>query len=248
MDSQTRPRRTRRSYADFFAHDVSNQRNAHNNAGDDTSGSDFDPEAAKTKDVPTEDDSPSEDDSVDEEAYIGMDEDDEGDDLQTIVISPPAKPTRKAKTKDTSKRRKKEQKKPAEVPASGQSLTVASRPQKPGPGPSSHLMSKDHRYRPESPWYPPTDVYRLTKAPRPCQNSIMALTVSTAYPKVNHRVKKAWMYCVSAGPCWELLEDRAFFKEEYMQYDHLSGNGRQLRPIVYPELLERRNYTVLSAT
>lgn len=245
MSSQARPRRARRSYANFFT-------NGHvdgDGDGDgDASASDFEPGAAAMGNDSAFDDNIVEED---QDQDIVMEEDDEDDeDIQSIIDEPRAKQGHraKAKTKSVSQTQKQEQRKSIEAPSGGPSLATASRPQRPGPGPSTTLLSKDHRHPPESPWYPPTEVFRLTEPPRPCSTPVTVPTISTGHPRVIHRVKKAWTHCVSAGPCWELLEDRAFFKEEYALYDPASGNGRHPRPAVYSELSGHGSQMILSAT
>jgi len=245
--SMARPRRARRSYANFFTHDASNEGNGHVDAdGDgDASASDVEPAAGVGND------SAFDDDIVEEDQDIVMEDDeDDDDDLGSIIDEPRAMQGHKArgKTKSVSQKGKQEQGKAIEAPSGGPSLATASRPQRPGPGPSTTLLSKDHRHPPESPWYPPTEVFCLTEPPHPCSTPVTVPTISTGHPRVIHRVKKAWTHCVSAGPCWELLEDRAFFKEEYALYDPASGNGRHPRPVVYSELSGHGSQAILSAT
>jgi len=246
MSSQARPRRPRRSYANFFNQDASNENNGHVDADGDASASDFEPPPLAAM----EENSAFEDDIVEEDQDVAMEEDD--DDLGSIIEEPRTKQGHRAKTKSKSKsmsqKQKHQQRKPIEAPSGGPSLATASRPPRPGPGPSAVLLSKDHRHPPESPWYPPTEVFRLIEPPRPCSTPVTVPTISTGQPRVIHRVKKAWTHCVSAGPCWELLEDRAFFKEEYALYDPASGNGRHPRPAVYSELSGHGSQTILSAT
>jgi len=126
-----------------------------------------------------------------------------------------------------------------------QSLPNGVRPQKPAPKGSTSLPAKDHRHRPGSLWCPPSGVTRLATRPDMfCFPDLLPTTSSEDF-SVAHRVKKAWMYCVSAGPCWELLEDRGFYKEEYFRYGDSSRNGRVPKPLVYPNLPAPRKHDEL---
>lgn len=129
-----------------------------------------------------------------------------------------------------------------------QTLPKAAKPPRPGPAATSSLVSKDHRHRPSGLWYPPSDVYRLSKVPKLFVQPLVVPTTSTEDLRVAHRARKAWMYCVSTGPCWELLEDRAFFKEEYVSYNASLGQGRRIRPQVYPGISSSEYFKYISPT
>jgi transcription factor C subunit 6 len=107
------------------------------------------------------------------------------------------------------------------------------------------LPAKDHRHRPGSLWCPPSGVTRLATKPDMFSAPNVLPTTSTDDLAIAHRVKKAWMYCISAGPCWELLEDRGFYKEEYTEYQHSSRSGRVQRPLVYTNLPSARKHNEL---
>lgn len=115
-----------------------------------------------------------------------------------------------------------------------QNLLSVSRPHRSGVSVAPNLPSKDHRHRPHGLWAPPSDVYRLLSPPTPFSESKVIRTYSADHPAVMQRVKKAWANIYGTGPVWELLEDRAFFKEEWTGYDLSSRKGRKLRPVVFP--------------
>jgi transcription factor C subunit 6 len=127
---------------------------------------------------------------------------------------------------------------PIETRIKSQSLPNSSRAQRPGPSATSTLLSKDHRYRPETLWYPPMLNERLGNKPNPFTETSLVPTTTTDDPKTARRVQKAWMYCISSGPCWELIENRAFYKEEYERYEPNSKSGREIRPLVYSERIQ----------
>jgi len=97
-----------------------------------------------------------------------------------------------------------------------------------------NLPSKDHRHRPNGLWAPPADVYRLLLPPTPLSKPEVIRTNSADHPAVMQRIKKAWTHSSGTGPVWELLEDRAFFKEEWIDFNLSSRKGRKLRPVVFP--------------
>ena len=121
--------------------------------------------------------------------------------------------------------------------ASGtQNLLSVSRPHRPGISVAPNIPSKDHRHRPNGLWAPPSDVYRLVSPPIPLSKFEVVRTNSADHPAVMQRVKKAWANSSGIGPVWELLEDRAFFKEEWTGYDLSSRKGRKRRPVVFPNV------------
>ena len=115
-----------------------------------------------------------------------------------------------------------------------QNLLSVSRPHRPGINAAPNLPSKDHRHRPNGLWAPPSDVYRLLAPPNPLSQSELVRTNPADHPSVMQRIKKAWAHSSGTGPVWELLEDRAFFKEEWVDYDLSSRKGRKPRPVVFP--------------
>lgn len=122
----------------------------------------------------------------------------------------------------------------AATPTPGtQNLLSVSRPHRPGISVAPNLPSKDHRHRPNGLWAPPSDVYRLLSPPIPFSKSEVIRTNSADHQAVLQRVKKAWANSSGTGPVWELLEDRAFFKEEWIDYVLSSQRGRKLRPVIF---------------
>lgn len=240
--TMSRPQRARRSYTQFFKRSTMNV-DADNDG--DSSESDFNPKA----DNQAQQDSPSyeenEDDTIEEDGY----EDEDGGLLDSTSGARPTKSTQAAKGSKSQRpsRRAQPLTKSTEPSTPGHPISAASRPQKPGPGPLSTLLSKEHRHRPTCLWYPETEVYRLVEQPQPCHSPALLPTVSSRHPQVAHRVNRAWMYSISSGPRWELIEDRAFYKEEYTHYDPATRTGRQLRPPVYQDVIPG-GYTLLTAT
>ena len=176
----------------------------------------------------------SDESEFDEAAYAKervLVDNDEEDDMESIKG---AKVPRKPKNRS---RKSVPFYKPRQSPIKSQNLPNVTRPARPAHIFSNALPSRDHRHRPGGIWYPPCSVVRLSKKPALFKPIETIPTTSIAEPRVERRTKKAWMYCVSPGPCWELLEDRAFFKEEYANDNAAS---RTSRPHVYSDLLQSR--------
>lgn len=220
MASQGRARRARPSYSKLFVKANSDDETEQSSDSDQSrprDGSMFDPERASES---AKDNSGDEASDIDMEILV--DDKEESEDDLVVETASKRKPAKKDKgvVKRTQDR-----------PDNAQSLPNGMRPQRPAAKATSGLPAKDHRHRPGSLWCPPSNVTRLMTKPGLFSFPELLTTTSSEDPGISHRVKKAWMYCISAGPCWELLEDRAFYKEEYT-----SHGGRLQRPPVYTEI------------
>ncbi|KAF9023470.1 hypothetical protein BDZ89DRAFT_1069825 [Hymenopellis radicata] len=93
---------------------------------------------------------------------------------------------------------------------------------------------------------PTTDVERLVSKPSsPFVKTNTTLTKSfTHNSKTTDRVNKAWGYNVGSGPVWELVEDRAWFKEA--QAGAETEDDR--RPVVHSEIKTSSEFKMLTAT
>lgn len=228
MASQGRARRARPSYADLFAKansDEETEASLESNQGRPRDGSVFDPEQASESAKHNSADELVSDAISDADMEVLLDEKESEED---VVVDKPSK--------GKSKNRGSVVKRTQDGIDNVQSLPNGTRPQRPAPKVTSNLPAKDHRHRPGSLWCPPSGVTRLAAKPGIFSSPELLVTTSSEDAGISHRVKKAWMYSVSAGPCWQLLEDRAFYKEEYIDYDATSRSGRLPRPLVYTEL------------
>lgn len=79
---------------------------------------------------------------------------------------------------------------------------------------SSQIPSLHHRHRAVPLYNRHGSVERLTQPPCLFTQPELQLTKAWSFnATVSGRVNKAWGYNVGPGPLWELLEDRAWFKE-----------------------------------
>lgn len=244
----SRPKRHRPSYAEIFQPFFSDEEKIVTNVvgeSDSEAGSVFDPAVGakgrpaaefpsdeELDDLAHEENNASNDEETDTESVISMDD--------GLVL------------REVSRSRKRGDKSTAAINAATltpgtQNLLSVSRPHRPGISVAPNLPSKDHRHRPNGLWAPLSDVYRLLSPPNPLSQSEVVRTNSADHPAVMQRVKKAWANSSGIGPVWELLEDRAFFKEEWTDYDLTSRKGRKLRPVVFlivkaqqPQILSRK--------
>jgi transcription factor C subunit 6 len=97
------------------------------------------------------------------------------------------------------------------------------------PTPNHILPSADHRYRPTPAFLTPDPIERLVEPPQPLSDSATVPTENGANdPRLLERVTRAWAKSFGAGPVWELLEDRGWYKEtSQMEDQHTS------RPLVH---------------
>jgi transcription factor C subunit 6 len=232
----SRPKRNRPSYAEIFRPIFSDEEkfvtDVVGGSGSEA-GSVFDPVVGAEDGYAAE--SPSNDEGLDDlidEENDGTDNEEEDSESATSMGNGPL-------PREGSKSRRRETKTATAVNVAtstpgAQNLLSVSRPQRPGISIASSAPSKDHRHRPNGLWAPSSDVYRLSSPPIPFSRSEVVRTNSADHPAVMQRIKKAWANSCGTGPVWELLEDRAFFKEEWMDYDLSSRKGRKPRPVVFP--------------
>ncbi|KAJ8517201.1 hypothetical protein ONZ45_g5601 [Pleurotus djamor] len=99
-----------------------------------------------------------------------------------------------------------------------------------------------HRHRPPPLYYVQLQTLRLTKSPELFKPVSLTPTNSFLYSQgIARKLGKAWGHSVGAGPVWELLEDRAWYKEGD-QGNPLEGHRR---PKVYPALTVKQGWEVL---
>ena len=240
MASQGRTRRARPSYANLFTKANSDDESAESSGSDQSrphDGSIFDPEQATESAKNQSGEELMSDATSDVEMEILLDEKEESEEELA---------TRK-NSKGGHQKGNNVAKKTPEGLENAQSLPNGMRPQRPTAKASSSLPAKDHRHRPGSLWFPPSNITRLSAKPGMFSFPDIIPTTSSENLGISHRVKKAWMYCISAGPCWELLEDRAFYKEEYVNYEPTSRRGRLQRPLVYTDMPSTSRHKELPA-
>ncbi|KAJ3763895.1 hypothetical protein EV360DRAFT_77973 [Lentinula raphanica] len=106
------------------------------------------------------------------------------------------------------------------------------------PTPSVH-----HRHRAVPLYSVPGRVERLVSRPRLFSNPELALTNNfTMNATIVDRLNKTWGYNVGPGPLWELVEDRAWFKEA----QGLMESERNRRPKVYENISIPEGWTFMS--
>jgi transcription factor C subunit 6 len=228
----SRPKRSRPSYAEIFQPIFSDEEKIIIDVAgksDSEAGSVFDPTVGVEARSAVE--SPSDDELGDlaDEENNGIDDDEE--ERESVVNM-----GKEAVLRGGPKSQKQGAKVVKTTPSTlgTQNLLSVSRPHRPGISVAPNLPSKDHRHRPNGLWAPPSDVHRLLSPPIPFLKSEVIRTNSADHPAVMQRVKKAWANSSGTGPVWELLEDRAFFKEEWIGYVLSSRKGRILRPVIFP--------------
>ncbi|KZT23993.1 hypothetical protein NEOLEDRAFT_1170475 [Neolentinus lepideus HHB14362 ss-1] len=220
MDRELRPRKARPSYAALLELE-----------GDETqraqvleeleadSGSDFAPEIAVESAV---EDDEEEADELDEE---------EGELEEKEESLPPEPKRQKGKGKDTGTNMTVEQRPKATVKLTSGLSRPSNRQMHALPTPSSN-----HRHRATPIFWRQGKVERLLSPPKlftsPHATSVLS---STAHPAIASRIGKAWGYNVGPGPLWDMMEDRAWYKEAVADKDK-EENERYRRPRVYRDL------------
>jgi transcription factor C subunit 6 len=116
--------------------------------------------------------------------------------------------------------------------------------------------SVNHRHRATPLFCPPGRVERLT-APPPVYGfgtpSTTPTNNFTATQAVTDRVSKAFNYNVGSGPVWELLEDRAWFKESAPSGSSRDTSAEECdtetkrRPRVHQDVRVRPGWRILDA-
>ncbi|KIY46871.1 hypothetical protein FISHEDRAFT_46417 [Fistulina hepatica ATCC 64428] len=99
------------------------------------------------------------------------------------------------------------------------------------------------------PLYAPLQrVERLVKQPSLfVPPSIHMSTNFTSNPNLNARAKKTWEHNVGAGPLWEMLEDRSWFKESGSSKEGDSAPESHRRPRAYDEVQIRDRVEILTS-
>ncbi|KAJ3995652.1 hypothetical protein F5050DRAFT_1573164 [Lentinula boryana] len=106
------------------------------------------------------------------------------------------------------------------------------------PTPSVH-----HRHRAVPLYSVPGRVERLVSRPSLFSNPEVVLTNNfTMNATIIDRLNKAWGYNVGPGPIWELIEDRAWFKEA----QGLMENERNRRPKVHENVFVPKGWSFLN--
>lgn len=188
---------------------------------DRSSGSDFALDEGK--------DGEADDDDDEDGANVADDDDDMDVDDEPVAV----KPTPKAKLAPKP-RKAAAPPRPKVAGGTRQKMYVL-------PTPSVH-----HRHRAVPLFSPTNDVERLVSKPTtPFGQTSTTLTKGFTHDaKTTDRVNKAWGYNVGPGPAWELVEDRAWFKE--------AKDGAETeadrRPVVYSTVKTSTEFRVLTST
>jgi transcription factor C subunit 6 len=108
--------------------------------------------------------------------------------------------------------------------------------------PNYSLPNPENRYRSNPSFIPSISVERLAQEPRPLSESTTVPTRNGSdNPRITERVGRAWAKNLGAGPTWELMEDRSWFKEPYQD----SAQFVQ-RPVVHSDLEDATHWEQLS--
>lgn len=102
----------------------------------------------------------------------------------------------------------------------------------------------DHRYR-SSPLYRTSlPVERLASPPRPCAPAETVYTNNwTSDSTITDRFNKASSYNAGAGPVWEMMEDRSWWKESLSVQPE--GSEASRRPRLYQDIKADTDITIL---
>ncbi|THU84354.1 hypothetical protein K435DRAFT_733265 [Dendrothele bispora CBS 962.96] len=208
MSRSLRPRNARRSYASSAGLEEDKGEGPSTMQIDDdmeSSGSDFTPENEVPKKGRAGGDNDEEDDNISERDEL-VDSDAEVASARTISRKPSKTVSTKAKSQAKSNANS------AVGTSASRASTVTGvfkRQMYALPTPSVH-----HRHRAVPLNYIPGRVERLLAPPTLFSQNKIGLTYNfTHNERVTDRVSKAWGYNVGSGPLWELVEDRAWFKE-----------------------------------
>lgn len=109
----------------------------------------------------------------------------------------------------------------------------------------SALPTTHHRHRPPPLFRRDAQVERLLDHPTLLQPSATVLTNSfTSSTRATKRLERSWGRNVGPGPVYELLEDRAWFKEAIPDASVASEAGR--RPVVHDAVKLDGRYHIIS--
>ncbi|KZT71332.1 hypothetical protein DAEQUDRAFT_707212 [Daedalea quercina L-15889] len=107
------------------------------------------------------------------------------------------------------------------------------------------LPSVHHRHRSVPLFDRPGPVERLLQRPAPFSPPRISSTNSwSVSPIVLERISKAWGFNVGPGPLWDLLEDRAWFKESMSSDGEETADERSRRPRVH-EGVEAEGFEII---
>lgn len=207
--------------------------------GSDGSGSDFAPEPKKGKEdsEPDDESEPEENDNASQDDPLDLDDD------EPVAFSTTKKKPSKSKKKSNG------------------SVIIASSVDviKPVFGASNLARSSKrqmyvlptqsvkHRHRAVPLFARTTRVERISEFPQLFgPYSSVPTNNLTQHPRVTDRVSKAWGFNVGPGPVWELVEDRAWFKEARPPNSENFLSDADSRPIVYPNIRCRADLHLLS--
>ncbi|KZV71848.1 hypothetical protein PENSPDRAFT_650271 [Peniophora sp. CONT] len=108
--------------------------------------------------------------------------------------------------------------------------------------------SVNHRHKAVPIFRHSSSTERLTRAPRLFgENATVSTNAYTSSQPVTERLNRALGYNVAAGPLWELIEDRGWFKEGDWAVDH-PGTEASRRPRVYSDVPIYAQWSTLTAT
>lgn len=103
-----------------------------------------------------------------------------------------------------------------------------------------------HKHRAVPLFSRPGRVERLSERPKLFSPSSVSLTNSfTKTSRISDRVAKSWGYNVGPGPLWDLIEDRAWFKEAVTTGNDIDSEAKR-RPRVYQEICVREGWELLT--
>ena len=247
MTRQLRPRKSKPDYASLASF------NNDNDAGTSVSkpieedeinsGSDFEPRkrgADSAEDAEFDEDEDANFDGLDEDESMGM----LYDPAAVLALPVPSAsvsglpPTPSAK-KGKGKAKAASQR-PSVTPSPAQ---TTKRQQYSLPTPSVH-----HRHRAVPLFADTTRVERLASPPKLFEpNHVVWTNNFTSSAKGTDRIQKAWGYNVAAGPLWELLEDRGWYKEGYKDPSPGDDIGEaKRRPRVHQGIRVKDGWEMLS--
>lgn len=127
------------------------------------------------------------------------------------------------------------------VPPTGGSQWQSSRQKYALPTPSQH-----HRHRATPLFSHPEKAERLVSSPELfCRPEIATTNSFTRSEAISNRLGKVWGYNVGPGPLWEVIEDRAWFKESISTGLNPEKEENR-RPMVYTEVRVNPNLEILS--
>ncbi|TRM55617.1 WD40-repeat-containing domain protein [Schizophyllum amplum] len=245
MSRSLRPRKSRPSYAVLSGLDEDGDEQtpgagpSRRVVDDESSESEFEPAAKNDDDEP----------GADEEASSGNDDDADGDvedpEDSVIAVDPiPAKPTRPA----AKARRQSKTVNPTYTAPSTSMKSVGSVGMSRVSRRQMYALptpSVKHRHRAVPLFSHTGRVERLTKPPVIFgPSSITGCNNFTVSKKVVDRASRTWGFNVGAGPVWDMLEDRSWFKEGLFQStgSYLSESAR--RPVVHKDLRVKEYITL----